>query len=352
LRHLVLIFIILLSMSGCYPIAGKEISLPAQNDQPEIQFQSSTVFKVDSCYLDTMKNILRIGIDGYVTEETNFADATVVKQILNEAVQFSSHQKMCANPTDVKRIEIFLYRESDIYIPDAWEVFARCFLYTEATKTKWVEYINYPLIKAQAVEKEKEARLSIKAALAHDTVGTKYYEAGENDKAISEFSQAIDKNPQDVFAYINRGTAYYATRQFGKAITDFNRAAKISPKDARVFNNRGSAYEELGKFKKARTDYNKAIQLNPMYVEAYFNRGTFYAKRGEYEKAIADFDKAIEIDAQYYKAYYHKAVAAEKLGRWDEAIEAYQGFIRLSPKQFAAQIKHAEERIDIIESRQ
>jgi Flp pilus assembly protein TadD len=339
-------------MIGCYPMAGKEIPLPAQDDQPEIQFQSGTVFKVDSCYLDTIKNILRIGIDGFVTEETNLADEAVAKQILEEAVQFSTHQKICANPTDVKRIEVFLYRESAFYIPDGWEVFARCFVYTGATKTRWVEYINYAHLEAQAIEKEKEAALNIKAALDHDAIGTKYYEAGENDKAISEFTRAIEKHPQDVIAYINRGTAYFSTRQYDKAVTDFNQAIKLSPEDARVFNNRASANEELGKFEEARADYIKAIQLDPMYAEAYFNRGSFYAKRGEYEKAIADFDKATEINPQYYKAYFNKAVAIERVGRWTEAIEAYGGFLRHAPVQLAAQRKHAQERIDILKSRQ
>jgi tetratricopeptide (TPR) repeat protein len=89
-----------------------------------------------------------------------------------------------------------------------------------------------------------------------------------------------------------------------------------------------------------------------MYAEAYFNRGSFYAKRGEYEKAIADFDKATEINPQYYKAYFNKAVAIERVGRWTEAIEAYGGFLRHAPVQLAAQRKHAQERIDILKSRQ
>jgi len=351
LRHLLLIVAIPLLMFGCYSIAGKEIPLPDRDDQPEIQFQSGTVFKVDSCYLNTIKNILWVGIDGFVTEEINLADDAVVKQILKEAVQFSSHQTICENPSGVKRIEIFLYPESADYIPDGWEVFARCFVYTGATKTRWVEYINYPHMEAQSIEKEKEAAQNRKEALDHDATGTKYFEAGENDKAISEFTRAIEKHPQDVIAFINRGTAYFSNRQYEKAVADFNQAIKITPEDARVFNNRASAYEELGKFEEALADYTKAIQIDPMYVEAYFNRGTFYGKQGEYEKAIADLDKATEIDPRYYRAYYHKAIAAEHVGRWTEAIEAYSEFLRHAPVLFAAQRKHAQERIDILRSR-
>jgi tetratricopeptide (TPR) repeat protein len=339
-------------MFGCYPIAGKEIPLPAQDDQPEIHFQSGTVFKVDSCYLDTIKNLLRVGIDGFVTEETNLADDAVAKQILKEAVQFSSHQTMCQNTSSVKRIEFFLYPKSADIIPDGWVVFARCFVDTGSAKIRWVEYINYAHLEAQAIEKDKETALNIKAALDHDATGTKYYEAGENEKAISEFTRAIDKHPQDFIAFINRGTAYFATRQYDKAVADFSQAIKISPQDARAFNNRASAYEELGKFEEAREDYIKAIQLDPMYVEAYFNRGTFYAKRGEYEKAIADLEKATEINPQYYKASFHKALACEKVGRWTEAMDAYGGFLRHAPVQLAAQRKHAQERIDILKGRQ
>jgi tetratricopeptide (TPR) repeat protein len=47
--------------------------------------------------------------------------------------------------------------------------------------------------------------------------------------------------------------------QFEKAIQDYNQAIELDPEYAHAFNNRGLAYADLKQFEKAIQDYNQAI---------------------------------------------------------------------------------------------
>jgi Flp pilus assembly protein TadD len=44
------------------------------------------------------------------------------------------------------------------------------------------------------------------------------------EKAIQNYNQAIELNPKDADAFIDRGVAYADLKQFEKAIQDYNQA--------------------------------------------------------------------------------------------------------------------------------
>ena len=62
-------------------------------------------------------------------------------------------------------------------------------------------------------------------------------------------------------AYSNRGVAYGCKGQFDKAIYDFTKAIELTPRRADVFINRGIAYESLGNYNSACDDWQKACEL-------------------------------------------------------------------------------------------
>ncbi|MFQ5442657.1 MAG: tetratricopeptide repeat protein [Thermodesulfobacteriota bacterium] len=64
----------------------------------------------------------------------------------------------------------------------------------------------------------------------------------EYDRAISDFSSAIEINPDYAEAYYRRGCTYNKTKDYDKALSDLTRAVEIDPTHARAFNKRGSVY--------------------------------------------------------------------------------------------------------------
>ena len=100
-------------------------------------------------------------------------------------------------------------------------------------------------------------------------------------------------------AYFNRGIAYKNKADFDRAIADYTQAIQLNPKDAKPHVNRGNAYSDKGDFDRAIADYNEAIQLDPKFAFAYLNRGLANLFTGALPKAIADLNQASELDPKF-----------------------------------------------------
>jgi len=177
--------------------------------------------------------------------------------------------------------------------------------------------------------------------------GNQYLLQGEFEQAIAAYQKAIELNPNDTEAYLNRGQAYaIGSGQYDLAIADYNKVIKINPRDAQAYFKRGKVYKQKGEFDRAISDYSKAIELNPNYAEAYTNRGVIYGRdKGQFDLAISDFNKAIEVNPQLLEAYLNKASACENSGQTEEAINAYKGFLQHATPQLNDYITYAEKRI-------
>ena len=76
--------------------------------------------------------------------------------------------------------------------------------------------------------------------------GLVYIRTKEFDKAIADYSQVIDLQPDDANAYAGRGMAYLGSRQWSRAITDYTKAIGLSPQDPNYYIMRATAYEMKG----------------------------------------------------------------------------------------------------------
>ncbi len=152
-----------------------------------------------------------------------------------------------------------------------------------------------------------QTRLSAEIAyLSLFTVGMARYAAEDWDGAVICFSDALSQTAERVstldqsIVYFCRGNAYYRKGDYDRAIADYTRAIQLKPNDAEAYYNRGNAYADKGDYDRAIADYERAIQLKPDLAEAYYNRGIAYKMRGEKEKAIADFKRFLELSKDPY----------------------------------------------------
>ena len=115
------------------------------------------------------------------------------------------------------------------------------------------------------------------------------------NKAVADFTEAIQLNPDYAGAYRHRGNAHYYESEHDKAIADFSEAIRIKPEDVLTHLLRGFAYAYKHQFDKAIADYSEAIRLDPAHAVAYYNRGLAYRARGDKVKAEADGARAREL---------------------------------------------------------
>jgi tetratricopeptide (TPR) repeat protein len=132
---------------------------------------------------------------------------------------------------------------------------------------------------------------------------------GKYDEAITEFSKAIELDPNYELAYYDRGTVYHKIGQYELAIDDFSMALEVDPDsflDTYIYCNRGTVYYEIGRYELALDDYNEAIGLDSDWYGAWNGKGTVLEALGSYEEAMKCYNKALQLDPSNEKAQNNK----------------------------------------------
>jgi tetratricopeptide (TPR) repeat protein len=171
------------------------------------------------------------------------------------------------------------------------------------------------------------------AVLIHE--GGSALRSKQYDKAISLLTSALQTNPEKNIAsyiYFNRAMAYSEKGQLDKALSDWSAAIQLNPKNAAAYYNRGNVYSWRREYNLAIRDATTAIQLRPKYANAYHNRGAFHYDIGEFDKAIADFSEAIGFDPRSSTTFDGRALVYEDIDRFDKAMADYDRVLRIAPK--------------------
>jgi tetratricopeptide (TPR) repeat protein len=121
------------------------------------------------------------------------------------------------------------------------------------------------------------------------------YEDEEYDKAITEYTKALELDPDCQDACKCRGDCYLETGKLDEALADLNKAVRLDTGDAFAFSYRGQVYQKKGVSYKALDDFNKAIKLKPDEWSFYDDRAGLYMEQKVYTSAIEDYTKELKI---------------------------------------------------------
>ena len=189
---------------------------------------------------------------------------------------------------------------------------------------KWDEYIS---VLTEAISLEVDSNLK---SAAYYSRGLAYDIKSEYDRAIEDYSKAIELEPDYAGAYNNRGATYERNGDYDRAIEDFSKAIELEPDYAGAYNNRGATYERNDDYDRALEDCSKAIELKPDYAGAYYNRGVVYGRKSDYDRALEDFIKAIELKSNYAYAYIWRGIIYFRKNDYDNSFVDFGEAIRLN----------------------
>ena len=158
----------------------------------------------------------------------------------------------------------------------------------------------------------------------------------ELNKAIQDFTKALEYDPHNSEALKGRGWAQGQMEDFEAALEDFGRAITVKPEDAEAYEGRAWCLEKQGKYDPALESYSAAIDLNPNSADAFEGRGWVWSAKNDHEKAIADFNRAIEIKPGLVPAFMGRGLSYRETGRFEPALADYSQALMLNPDNYDA----------------
>ena len=118
---------------------------------------------------------------------------------------------------------------------------------------------------------------AIQVAPAVMNRGNAYSATGDLDKALQDYNEAINLDPKNAGAYVNRALALAQPRR----VRSCNEGLRESnhpqcPNNGRLISIAPRDYKGSGKLCNALDDLTKSRELNPKFAGAYMNRGNIY----------------------------------------------------------------------------
>ena len=128
--------------------------------------------------------------------------------------------------------------------------------------------------------------------------GISYYKQQQYEKAIAEFKQLVEANPDYENGYRILGKCYLETKNYGEAVTAFEKALELKKDTFVSHHGLGIAYYNKGNYREAIAALLKAerfVRSPRDRYEVYHARGSAYFNSGDFERAVSDLEKAVFI---------------------------------------------------------
>jgi tetratricopeptide (TPR) repeat protein len=190
-------------------------------------------------------------------------------------------------------------------------------------------------------------------------MGLIYFEKGNYDDAILEFSFVLASNPKDDKVRYYLATAYLKGENHDQAIAEY---LKIPPESTLYVDSRENAaliLEDLGKSDEAIDLLDRSIRIKPKDTGLYLLLSSFYERGKQVEKALEVLTRAHQFDEKNTDLLFQMGIIYDKLGKFEEMVRRMREVISLNPEyanalnylgySFADKGIHLDEALELVQ---
>jgi len=165
-------------------------------------------------------------------------------------------------------------------------------------------------------------------------LGEAYFHSGTGEqlKALDAFEEALNLDPEYIFAYRHIFDIYQRERMGDKAIRVANRLIDSKPEKVSGYRHLADVYGWKGEIDKSINNYEKAADLNKGDYDSVVLQGWAYLIGGKYEEALNKYAELFKPDVpaiwQYRGKFISSYVYAEQ-GQYKRAIHLMREAVRI-----------------------
>jgi tetratricopeptide (TPR) repeat protein len=178
----------------------------------------------------------------------------------------------------------------------------------------------------------------------HYRKGHAHFKLNENDKAINEFTIALNQGFTPIIeVYRSRAFVYYAEKNYDAALDDVGKGLALVPEDPEFLKDLGEINIDRKAFSSAVDAFQKAAKVAPNDPGAHYGLARAYFALGDSKNQAAEADLALERGVAFPgETFYLLGDGRQKQGDAKGAIDAYQKAINVKPDLRQAYINLAE----------
>jgi len=176
------------------------------------------------------------------------------------------------------------------------------------------------------------------SARAYFDQGNQHESQGNDERAITAYTQAIAMDPQLIQARHRRALIYQKQGLYAAAIMDFDQVLAVAPEFAQVWYSRGVAHARVGQHDQAIKDLSVVITRHPENARAYYERGRSHYATKAFDRALKDFNKELSLNPEHRLGYSKRGLAHYGLGNYNSAVLDYTRALLYDPRSVSTYI--------------
>lgn len=159
--------------------------------------------------------------------------------------------------------------------------------------------------------KSYTSALNLKPEVRHFLIRSlSYYKTDQIELAIEDCTYALEMEPGNSSAHLQRGHLFLQQENYEDALSDFQEVEDTPIYFPIIRILRGITYRKLAKYDLSLTDLNELLEKKPSHANGYYERGCTYRELQQKEKAKSDFEQFL-LYAESQKTKKRTARSAE-----------------------------------------
>lgn len=156
-------------------------------------------------------------------------------------------------------------------------------------------------------------------------------EAEDFFNAMADLEPQMRGDVSDPWVFLARGDAFHNAEHYDKAVVEYTKAMELDGNVAAAYAARGLSLSAQEAFDAAQQDFLRAIEIDGSDADARARLGTLLTLKRQYKAAAQELGRAAQLDAKNAEAWLRLGNAQYFLKNYKAALGSYEQAVKADP---------------------